>query len=78
LNKRPIEKVSIECHENEWLCLFDVLKEFDQEVFLILLIENFEKTINAVLGLWVIFKILDVITNDIPVCDQESLAINDV
>lgn len=55
-----------------------MLKEFKKKLLFIWLIEHFEEAIDAVLRLWAVFEVLDVITNDLSICNQEAFAINDV
>ena len=78
LNERPIEVVAIECDEDERLCLSDVLEESYEQSFFIRLIEYFEEAVDAVLGLWAVLEVLDILTDDLSVGDQEAFTINDV
>jgi hypothetical protein len=78
LNEWPIKIITIECDENEWLGLSDMLKEFKEKLLFIWFIEHFEEAIDGVLRLWAVFEVLDVISNDLSICNQETFAINDV
>lgn len=78
LDERPIEIVAIECDEDERLGLSNVLEESYEQSFFVWLIEYFEEAIDAVLGLGAILKVLDILTDDLSVGDQEAFTVNDV
>lgn len=54
-----------------------MLKELDEQRFLVRLVENREDT-DIVLWFWGVLKIFNIISNNLPVGDEESLPINDV
>ena len=78
LDEWPIEVVSVICYENEWLCLSNVLEKLDEKASLIWLVEHLEKAVDTVFRLWAVLKILDIITDDLSICDQEAFSVNDI
>jgi hypothetical protein len=77
LDEWPIEEVTIESSEDEWLCLPDMIEKFDDQRFLIWFIVHFELS-NIILWLWTVFKIFNVGADDLSVRNKEAFAVYDV